>query len=415
MGFDFKFPDVGEGIVEGEVIKWRVLEGDSVKQDQVIVDIETDKAVVEIPSPKEGKILKIHHKAGDTIKVGEVLCTIGKVGESPAKPQQAPEKPKESFSVVGEIPEELPGLKEHVEKAVEKTLQSGVKALPAVRRLAKELKVPLEGLQGTGKEGRLTEEDVRKAAGPSQPKPALKVTKKYDMWGYVDRLPLKGIRKATARHIAQAVTNQALVTHMDVFDVTDLWDLREKEKASLKKEGIHLTFMPFIVKAVVQALKKHPYLNSSMDNETEEILLKKYYNIGVAVDSQGGLVVPVVKGADQKSIKTLGKEIQDLAERVRERKIDLADLKGGTFTITNVGSIGGLFSTPVPNYPESAILATGRISEKPIVIKGMTKIRKILPISITFDHKVLDGAEVAAFSNTLKKYLEDTDLLLMEE
>jgi len=427
MAFDFKFPDVGEGISEGEVVKWRVKEGDSVKQDQVLVEVETDKAVVEIPSPREGKILKIHHKEGDTVKVGEVLVSIGEKGEKAPEKAEKPEKEekkKESFGVVGEIPEEIEetkGLEKMTAKTNGKKLSPGrveALALPAVRRLARELGVGLEEVQGSGSRGRITEEDVRGAAKAPAGKKEMakaKVTKKYDMWGYVDRIPVKGIRKATARRMSEAVSSAALVTHMDECDVTRLWEIREKEKGKAKVAGVHLTFMPFILKAAVQALKKHPYLNSSMDKETEEVVLKKYYNIGIAVDLEGGLVVPVVKGVDQKSILQLGKEIQELAEKARKRKIDLADLKGGTFTITNVGVLGGVFATPIPNHPEAAILATGRIQEKPLILEGRIQARRVLPISLTFDHRILDGAEAARFTNTLKKYLEDPEFLLMEK
>lgn len=419
MVFDFRFPDVGEGIAEGEIVRWRVDEGEMVRQDQILVEIETDKAVVEIPSPREGVILKIHHKEGDTIKVGEVLVTIGEKGEkvpispAPKKPEPAKPEKRESFGVVGDIPEELPAF-ERRQEAPEIETKKDVMALPAVRRLAKEMNVDLLLVQGTGGGGRITEEDVRKSGARARETPAIKVTKKYDMWGYVERMPLKGIRKATAVHMREAVSTQALVTHMDEADVTELFSIREKEKEALKSEGIHLTFMPFIIKAVIKGLLSHPYLNSSLEEGTEEILLKKYYNIGIAVDLEGGLIVPVIKGADQKPMKQLAKEIKELADKAKDRKLDLADLKGGTFTITNVGALGGLFATPIPNYPESAIVAMGKIIDKPVVAKGTITIRKILPLSLSFDHRVLDGAEAARFMNEVKKYLEDPDLLLVD-
>lgn len=418
MPFEFTFPDVGEGITEGEVVKWRVKEGDKVKQDQVIVDIETDKAVVEIPSPRAGTILTIYHKDGDTVKVGEALVSIGEKGErappaAPAKP--VPTKKKESFGVVGEIPETI-DLGEHkgAQKATEQPSGETL-ALPAVRRLAKELGVDLSQVKGTGAKGRITEQDVRSSVKKAPVAKVAKVTKKYDMWGYVDRIPLKGIRKATAVHMKEAVTAAALVTHMDNADVTDLWDLRAKEKEKAKQQGVHLTFLPFVIKAILQGLKKHPYLNASLDEEHEEILLKKYYNLGIAVDLEGGLIVPVIKGADQKSILSLAGEIDSLSKRAKERKIDLADLKGGTFTITNVGSLGGVWATPIPNHPETAILATGRIREAAVVVDHTIKVRRLLPLSLTFDHRILDGAEAARFTNTVKSYLEDPDLLLLEK
>lgn len=424
MVFEFKFPDVGEGITEGEIVKWRVKEGQSVKQDEIIADVETDKAVVEIPSPRPGTILKIHHKEGDVIKVGETLVTIGDKGDKAPEPEKAQEKPqkkekpkakKESFGVVGDIPEDLEEpVSEPVQEPEEKEPQKTGKALalPAVRRLAKELDVDLEKIQGSGKHGRITEEDVRGSKGKATP--AMKVTKKYDMWGYVERQPLKGIRKATSKHMIMAVSKAALVVNIDEADVTELWDLRKREKEKAEDQGVHLTFMPFIIKAVIKALEKHPILNASLDEETEEIVLKKYYNIGIAVDMEGGLIVPVLKGADEKSILEIGKELQELSEKARERKVDLADLKGGTFTITNVGSIGGMYATPIPNYPEVSILATGRIKELPRVVDGRIQARRILPLSLTFDHRVLDGAEAARFTVEVIRYLEDPTMLLME-
>lgn len=425
MALDFKFPDVGEGITEGEIVTWRVKEGDAVAQDEVIAEIETDKAVVEIPSPQAGTILKIHHQEGDTIKVGEVLVTIGDAGEKPAskkepppeaRPKEAPKPPKkkESFGVVGDIPETLEMPKKPLPPAPAKAAAHEL-AMPAVRRLAKGLGVDLSQIQGTGNGGRITEDDVRKAAPKKKESKAAKVTKKYDMWGYVDRVPLKGIRKATAKHMIDAVQSMALVSSSDDVDVTRLWELRKQEKDKAQAGGVHLTFMPFVVKGVITALKSHPYLNASLDQEHEEILIKKYYNIGIAVDMDGGLIVPVIKGADQKSILQLGKEIQDLAAKARDRKIDLADLKGGTFTITNYGAVGGLYATPIPNYPEVAILGTGRIIDKPVVVDGEIQVRKILPLSLTFDHRVLDGAEAQRFVNDLKAHLEYPNLFILEK
>jgi pyruvate dehydrogenase E2 component (dihydrolipoamide acetyltransferase) len=440
MAYEFNFPDVGEGIVEGEIVKWRVKEGDTVKEDDILVEIETDKAVVEVPSPKAGKILKIYHKEGDTVKVGEPLVSIGEKGEAaeePAKetePKEKEEKPveekKESFGVVGQIPETLeeeePAEKpkeEPEEKPAEeekpKEAPSGVVVLPAVRRLARDLGVSLEGIQGSGRGGRITEEDVRSASSGKKvtrkEATAGKVTRKYDSYGYVDKVPLKGIRKITALRMVESLRRTASVTHMEVIDVTDLVRIREKEKISAKNKGIHLTYMPFIIKAVVQALKLHPYMNSSLDEEHEEIVLKKYYNIGIAVDmGVGGLIVPVVKNGDKKSILELAQEIEKLADKARARKIEPSDLKGGTFTITNVGALGGTYANPVINYPEVGILATGSIRETPVVKDGVIQIRSILPVSLTFDHRVIDGAEAARFVNDIKTLLEDPEFMLMK-
>lgn len=392
MAFEFKFPDVGEGVTEGTIIKWLVKEGDKVEADQPLAEIETDKAVVEPPSPKKGVILKLNHKEGETIKVGEVLVVIGEKGEK----VKESEKPY-TGSVVGFL-EEAP--EEEQKKAAKKVL-----AAPAVRQLAKELKVDLSKVAGTGPEGRTTEYDVRKVGTARA-----KVRKKYDFFGYIDRIPLKGVRKITAEKMREAVSNAALVTHHDHIDVTELTDVKQKEKEKAAKKGVHLTYLPFIIKATIEALKKHPFVASSV--EDDEIIIKKYYNIGVAVDTPEGLMVPVIKGADKKSMYDLANEVNNFVEKAKTRKIDLMDLKGGVFTITNIGVIGSTYFTPIVNYPETCILGTGRIEDRATVIDGKIVIRKIMPISFTYDHRVLDGAEAARFMNDLTALLQKPDSLV---
>lgn len=422
MVFEFKFPDVGEGITEGDLVKWLVKEGDRIEQDKPIAKIETDKAVVEIPSPKAGTILKLHHKEGDVVKVGETLVTIGeaeeKTVEEPEKPtkQDKTKKKKDTGSVVGDLGstvEEIPAPPTNPESTPE---NAHVLATPAVRRLARDMHIDLSKIKGSGKDSRITEEDVRRyaKAGGREESKAVNVSKRYDIYGHVERIPFKGIRKATAKNMVQSAYTAPHVVHMDNADVTDLWDLRAKEKEAAAKKKTHLTFLPFIIKACIAAFKDHPYLNATLDDEHEEILLKKYYNIGVAVDSEGGLLVPVVKNAQDKSILEIAKEIEKLSEKVRSREIALEDMKGGTFTITNIGSLGGVYATPIINYPEVAILATGAIRESPVVKNSKVVVRKILPLSLAFDHRVLDGAEAARFMNDLIKYLEDPQLLLIE-
>jgi pyruvate dehydrogenase E2 component (dihydrolipoamide acetyltransferase) len=421
MAYDFRFPDIGEGITEGVVVEWKVKEGDRVEADQDLVDIETDKAVVAMPSPKKGIILKIYYKEGETIKVGETLVTIGEKGEAVKKKleERKPEEKAEEVyrgSVVGfleEAPEEAarPAEKPPAREAKE---VKKVLATPAVRKLARELNVDISRVEGTGKDGRVTEEDVKRfAEGVEEKKrPEVKVTRKYDMYGYIDRVPLKGVRKSVAKRLRDAVSNSALVTHHDDADVTHLVEVREKHKGYAEKRGVKLTYIPFIIKAIIEGLKAHPYLNATI--EGEEIVLKKYFNIGVAVDTPDGLIVPVVKGADQKTVLELAKEIEELAKKAQSRTLDLADLRGGCFTITNIGVIGGTYLAPITNYPESAILGLGRIEERPVVREGKVVIRNILPLSLTFDHRVVDGAEVARFVNTVKEHLEDPDLFLVE-
>jgi pyruvate dehydrogenase E2 component (dihydrolipoamide acetyltransferase) len=402
MVIEFKFPDVGEGITEGEIVKWEVKEGDKVSEHQTIAKVETDKAIVEIPSPKSGTILKIHHREGDTVKVGETLITIGEQGETIERPEI--KAPPSSTSVVGVL-EEAPSI----------PTKSGVLATPATRRLAKELGIDISEVVGTGLEGRITEEDVRRFAEKKGKKPEGFIRKKqYDLYGYYDAVPMKGVRRSTAKRMIESVKTAPHVTHMDEADATELVKMREKQKDSAQKKNIHLTYLPFVIKAVVAALKQYPYVNSSVDDENEQIILKKYYNIGIAVDTEDGLIVPVVKGADQKSLLHLAQEIQSLAEKARSREIDLADLKGGTFTITNIGFIGGTHATPIINYPETAILATGRIYDKAVVVNGQITIRKVMPLSLSFDHRVIDGVMGARFMNAVIRYLEDPTLICLE-
>lgn len=403
---EFKFPDVGEGITEGELVKWLVKEGAPIKQDQAIAQIETDKAIVDIPSPIGGRILKLHYKEGDSVKVGSVLVTIGEEGESVTE--------RKSVGVMGELEEakEEISVREPRKKGIDHP-KTEVKATPAVRRLAKEHNVDLSNIRGSGKDNRILAEDIEEIAGEEPPeKVALKAVKKYDIYGYVERIPLKGVRKTIARNMMNAFNSVAPVTAMDEIDITKLAEIREKEKKIAGEKNIKLTYLPFIIKAIIAGLKAHPYLNSTLEND--EIILKKYYNLGIAVDTENGLIVPVVKGADKKSILEIAKEIPELAGKARNRTVDIADLKGGTFTITNYGSIGTIFGTPIINYPEAAILGIGQIQDKPLAINNKVEIRKVLPLSLTFDHRILDGAEAARFMNTLKRHLEDPDLLLIE-
>lgn len=418
MVVEFKFPDLGEGIAEGEIKKWLVKKGDVIEVDQSLAEVETDKAVVEVPSPSAGKVLDLRFKEGDIVLVGEVLAVIGEEGEKPekAKPTEKVVERKPSISVVGELPE-APEEAEPVEKPKE------VLATPKVRKLAEELKVEISKITGSGKDGRVLEKDVRAAVEKVVLEPEVKEkveekkpkkVPKFDLYGWVDRVPVRGVRRTTSKRMVESLQKTAPVTSTEMADVTKLVELRTREKeVVMRTRGVKLTYMPFIVKAVVEALKEHPYLNAVMDDENEEIILKRYYNIGIAVAIEDGLIVPVIKGADQKSIFELAEDIQRLAEAANNRTIDIADLKGGTFTITNYGVIGGLFGTPIINYPEAAILGAGAIRDTPMVKDGEVKVRKVIHLSLTFDHRVLDGAEAQKFLNTLVRYLEDPELILM--
>lgn len=416
--FTFRFPDVGEGIQEGHIVSWLIKEGDMVKEDQVIAKIETDKAVADIPAPRSGKILKIYVPAGQIVKVGEALVDIGEEKEKASKKEtqkiekvptkkEIPKEIRRGASVVGELEEATEVMKEPVNKKVSSTTKE-IKALPAVRKLAKDKGIDLSTVQGSGKHGEILLSDIQQGAKVEIAK-KIQITKKYDMWGYIDHVPLQGLRK-TIKENMEAQARIPIVTHMDEMDVTKLWAIREKEKTKLK--DVKLTFLPYIVKAVIASLKVNPILNSSL--EEDQILLKKYYNIGIAVATSEGLIVPVIKGADKKSLIDIAKDIESLSEKAKQRTIDLMDLKGSTFTITNIGSLGGIFATPMLNMGEAAILALGRIYEKPLVVNGKIQIRKVLPVSLAFDHRILDGAHAALFVNKIKEYLEDPNRLMLE-
>jgi len=421
MAFEFKFPDIGEGLTEGEIVRWLVKEGDEVKEGQPLVEVETDKALAEIPSPKTGVILKIMAKEKEIVKVGQVIVVIGEKGEALTAP---PPRPK-SVGVVGELeeaPEEAPTVAPAARMKAEPIkpalVSEHVLATPSVRALTKELGVDINKVQGTGSGGRVLEKDVRQAA-EAKAKPAeevkeIKKVRKYDLYGSVERIPLRGVRRSIAKAMVKSKYTAPHVSAMDDADVTELWQIREKEKKVAEGKGIKLTILPFIIKAIIAGLTEHPYLNATLDDENEEIILKKYFNIGLATDTPEGLMVPVVKNAKEKSIFELAQESAQLAEKARNRTIDLADLKGGTFTITNYGAVRGTYGTPIINYPEVAILGIGRIQEMPVARDGKVVVRKILPLSLSFDHRVVDGAEAARFLSTVIARLEDPDLILLE-
>ena len=417
MAYEFKFPDIGEGLTEGEIVRWLVKEGDEVKEGQPLVEVETDKALAEIPSPKTGVILKILAKEKEIVKVGQVIVVFGEKGEALEAPSPRPK----SVGVVGELeeaPEEGLAVATKVEPTRPALVSEHTLATPAIRALAKELGVDINKVKGIGPEGRVLEKDVRQfAEGKEKPveevKKPVKV-KKYDLYGYVERIPLRGIRRSIAKAMVKSKYTAPHVTAMDEADVTALWKIREKEKKAAEKKGIKLTILPFIIKAVIAGLSEHPYLNASLDDENEEIILKKYFNIGFATDTPEGLMVPVVKNAKDKSILQLAQELTQLVEKARNRTIDLADLKGGTFTISNYGALGGIYATPIINYPEVAILGVGKIKDTPVVRDGKVVVRKMLSLALSFDHRVVDGGEGARFLNTVIARLEDPDLILLE-
>jgi pyruvate dehydrogenase E2 component (dihydrolipoamide acetyltransferase) len=419
MALEFRFPDVGEGIHEGEIVRWLVKEGDSVRPDQPLVEVETDKAVVEIPAPRAGTILRVAVGAGEKIQVGEVLVVIGEAGERKASAAPA------SVSVVGSLDmatTELPPSPEVAQQAA-RTASSAppprVLAIPSVRKLARDLGVDLTQVTPTGPHGRIRREDVLHAAGqrpvlPAPPvAPATPAGLERDQHGPVEYEPLSALRRTIAQAMVTAATTAVPVTTTDEADVTELVTLRERSNAAAAEHNVHVTLLPFLMKAVVAALRQHPRLNASLDEAHNRLALKRYYHLGIATDTSEGLIVPVVKDVDQKSLVTLATDLARLTDLARTRRIPLTDVRGGTFTISNYGAIGGIFATPMLHVPEVAILGVGKLLQKPVVHGGAVVIRAILPLSLTFDHRALDGAEAQRFLNELIAYLANPARLVL--
>lgn len=408
--YQFRLPDVGEGVAEGEVLKWHVKEGDIVKENQALVEIMTDKVNVEIPSPRSGRIHKLYANEGEIVKVGAPLLDIDDSGAPVAERA----KPEEVEKKAGVAEFAAPSRVAPPVVGAPRPKTETILATPATRKLARDLGVDMPLVRGTGPAGRITDYDVRQfAAGAISSSTAVAVTAPKP-GGSEERVPLRGLRRRIADKMVKATQTAALVTHFEEVDLTELVEFREKAKGIAEKRGIKLTYLPFILKALIPALKKFPLLNASLDDQANEIVLKKYYNIGIATDTEQGLIVPVVKDVDKKTIFQIASEIEQLAQKARIGQLGLDDIQGGTFTVTNVGALGGLIATPIINYPEVAILGTHRISKRPVVRDGNMVVRDIMYISLSFDHRVLDGAIAAQFATTLKEYLEHPKLFLLE-
>jgi len=389
----FRLPDLGEGITEGTVVELGVKEGDEVEEDQDIGKVETDKALVDISSPFSGTILKIPVSEGDEVKVGEVIIVVGKEGE---------EIPEE------EMEKEKPDKIEKPAKPRPKDRGEEIKATPRIRKLAEEKGIDLSEVEGTGSGGRITEEDLEKAEEVEEPP---RVRLKHDFYGDIEHIEYKGIRKTIGKKMSESMYTAPHASSMDEADVTELWELREELK---EESGSGLSFLPIVTKATIEALKENPLLNAELVEEHEDVIVKKYYNIGIAVATDNGLMVPVVKRAELKSVFELYDEIVDLVEKAKERTIDLADLQGSSFTITNYGSLGGTYGVPIINPPNVAVLGTGKIRELPRIIDGEIVPRKVMHLSVSFDHRVIDGADVAEFMNTLIEYLENPEKIPLD-
>jgi pyruvate dehydrogenase E2 component (dihydrolipoamide acetyltransferase) len=426
MARAFKLPDLGEGIHEGEVLSVRVAVGDKVKEGDIILEVETDKAAVEIPSPYTGVVEEILVKPGDTVKVGQVMLTFSGAEEAAPAKKEKPEK-------------KAPEPSKPVELKPEAARREGpVPASPATRRLARELGVDLRAVTPTGPGGLVTADDVKAFAGkkekvveappaavtearPQEARPfAVGVPRLPDFskWGPVERVPLRSIRKATAKQMTLAWSQIPHVNNQDVVDMTKLEEFRRRHKAEIEAKGGKLTPTVFALKAAATALKAYPNFNASLDTEAGEIVVKRYYHIGVAVNTPDGLIVPVVRDVDRKSIVELSIELKQLIEKTRARKTTLEELQGGTFSITNVGNMGGGHFVPIINYPQVAILGMGAASMQPAVTgneKDGYQIvpRLLMPLVLCIDHRVLDGADAIPFVRTIVEALEDPEELFM--
>ncbi|WP_319371490.1 dihydrolipoamide acetyltransferase family protein [uncultured Ilyobacter sp.] len=451
--YHFKFADIGEGIHEGKLLEWMVSEGDSVKNGDSLFLVETDKVNAEIPSPVKGVVAKLMAQVGDIIKVGDVIVDIEEEGslqeaepqkkeleEKPGKPleketksetfdtaekksskksQEKKEKTEEKGSgVVGEITVSNDLIPSFSEGKSEKTaIRKKVLATPVARKMAKDMGVDISLVKGSGTMGRVMKEDIKsfhslesskKTTVPDTPVQAAPEN------GSIEEVELSGIRKTISRAMANS---KQIIPHtvlMDEFDVSPLVEFRKEFKEEALLQGVKLTYMPFIIKAVTISLKEFPIFNCVYDHENEKLLLKKFYNIGVATDTPEGLMVPVVKGTDHIGLLESAKEMNRLIEAARNKKLTLDDIQGGTFSITNYGAIGSLFGTPIIKHPQVAILGVGRINKKPVVSeKGNIEVRYIMPISLAVDHRIIDGADAGRFAERLKQLLSNPKLLLM--
>jgi pyruvate dehydrogenase E2 component (dihydrolipoamide acetyltransferase) len=526
---EFKLPDVGEGLTEAEIVSWLVEVGDTVTEDQPVAEVETDKAVVEVPAPVNGTVREILAEEGEMVPVGDVIITFDVEGEAAEPVEESAEETAEPEE--GEAEGEPEEADTDGESSGTASKGGRVFAAPSARRLARELDVDIGAVEGSGPGGRVTEQDVRvhaerggeAEAEPEEAEPAVQsATKRVSddeddaepaepsttasaasveragrdqtlaapatrklaeeegvdlndvptdeerdgqafvtpeqvsqyaeaqraaqeadaeavsaeaetapaaeaetapaagadtettAEGEVERVPYKGVRRTIGKAMETSKYSAPHVTHHDTVVVDDLVATRERLKPRAEERGIKLTYMPFVVKAIVAALKQHPVLNSQLNEEDEEILVKHYYNIGIAVATEAGLMVPVVKNADEKDMLTVASDVNELATKARERSIKREEMQGGTFSITNFGAIGGEYATPIINHPETAILGLGELKQRPVVEDGEVVPRWTIPISLTIDHRVIDGADAAQFANTLMEYLENPELLLLE-
>lgn len=461
--WEFKLPDIGEGVTEGEIVSWLIKPGDLVKEDQPMIEVMTDKATVTITSPKAGRVLETRGAPGSIVQVHGVLVVFELDANAPAEKPAAHApgtngnghangngaKSEPAATAVGDIKEHLPGMgggapariggsaagsgggsmalgAPSVAQSAPMYFNEKPLATPATRKLARDMNVDLRSVPPTGPQGRVTKVDVEAflkapkgapsapAHAPSSSTTTTRDAVKIAAGSAEERVPFAGLRRKIAQKMAQSVHTTATFTFVEECDVTALKSLRARLKPTAEKAGVKLSFLPFIVKAVVAALKKHPILNSALDETTNELVYRKYYNIGIAASTDAGLIVPVVKDADRRTLLDVAREIERVATDAKNGKSKMDDLQGSTFTITSLGNEGGLFATPIINFPEVGILGVHQMKQKPVVKNGQIVIGDVMLLSLSFDHRIVDGHVGAAFAYEIIHYLEDPDRLFLE-
>jgi pyruvate dehydrogenase E2 component (dihydrolipoamide acetyltransferase) len=418
---DVKLPKLGEGADSGVVVNIFVKEGDTVAKDQAILELENEKAVASIPSTGAGVVAKVHVKAGDRVGIGARLITITESGQPAAAPVAAAAPKPAAKKVVAQAAPESEEVVEELAEVKEEVSDENIAASPSIRKMARELGINLGKIRGSEAGGRIVVADVRAyiqrlvkaaakpatvVASAASAKPA-PVQIDFSQWGSVSKKPVTLLRKVIARRMTESWNSVPRVTQFDDADFTKLGELRKKFAAAYEAKGVKLTLTPFILKAVAETLKKHPMFNSSLDEVASEIIIKEYIHLGIAVDTDQGLMVPVIRDVDKKSMLDLAKELESLAAKARDRKITADEMKGGTFTISNQGAIGGAHFTPVVNLPEVAILGLGRGALKPVVRDGKVEVRLMTPLGLSYDHRVVDGGAAARFTVDLVKAFEN--------
>lgn len=426
--FNYKFPELGEGLHEGEIIKMHIKPGDKVTDDDIIMEVQNDKAVVEVPCPVNGTVQEVFAKDGDIFNVGAVVAVIDAEGEIPEQDEEEHAEQEADAAQGGAETTNSPASSSPSEAKEGAATASSkeVLATPSVRKFAREQGVNIAEVTGTGKNGKVTKEDVEAyknggaqatsapAASAAEETTAAASAPVVNARAEEERVPFKGIRKAISNAMVKSAYTAPHVTIMDEVDVTELVAFRTRMKPIAEKKGTKVTYLPFIVKALIAATREFPVMNAMIDEQTNEIVYKKYYNIGIATDTDNGLIVPVIHDADRKSIWMIADSIRDLAARGRDGKLSANEMKGSTISITNIGSAGGMFFTPIINFPEVAILGTGRISEKAVVKNGEIVAAPVMALSLSFDHRIIDGATAQNFMNYIKSLLANPELLVME-